>query len=106
MKARRTPKDGLPLMAIAPLVAQGTPTRIRNAAVSRLAQIETIEIHHLGPRRDEVPHELLLRIIRGVDLRDRPQFRVRAEDQIDGARRPFQLAGLSVVAFVEALRLA
>jgi len=31
-------------------------------------QVETVEVHHLGPRVDEVMHELLACVVRGIDL--------------------------------------
>src|SRR6202011_2300059 len=36
----------------------------------RSGEIESIEVHDLGPRGHEVAHELLLRIVRRVHLRD------------------------------------
>src|SRR5581483_7870870 len=45
-------------------------------------EIEAVEVHHLGPRRREVLHELLLRVGTGIDLGEGAQLRVRAEDQI------------------------
>jgi hypothetical protein len=46
----------------------------------RSGEIEAIKVHHLGPRRDEVFPERLLGVRAGIDLRQRPQLRVRAED--------------------------
>ena len=40
------------------------------------AEVEAVGVHHLGPRGDEVAHELLLRVVAGVDLGERPQLRV------------------------------
>ena len=56
-------------------------------------QVEPVELHHLDPGGDEVAHELLLRVVAGVDLRQGPQLRVRAEDQVDGRGRPPDLTG-------------
>ena len=59
---------------------------------SALPDIESIEIHHLVPRSDEVAHELLLRVVARVDLRERAQLGVRAEDEVHAARGPPGLA--------------
>src|SRR5690242_8954850 len=42
-------------------------------------QIEAIQVHHLVPGRNEVMHELLLRIRAAVDFGQRPELRMRAE---------------------------
>ncbi len=44
------------------------------------SQVETIQVHHLGPGRDEVLNELLLRVRASVDLGQRAELRVRTED--------------------------
>src|SRR5919202_1062886 len=46
-------------------------------------QVEPIKIHHLVPSSHEVTHELLLRVVTRVDLREGAELRVRAEDQVD-----------------------
>ena len=43
--------------------------RERRTSVA-LLQVEAIELHHLGPRVDEVAYHLLLSIDGGVDLSD------------------------------------
>ena len=57
----------------------------------RSGQIEAIRVHHLGPGRHEVAHELLLGVVAGVDLGQRPQLRVRAEDEVDAGAGPLRL---------------
>src|SRR6266702_1952677 len=58
----------------------------------RSAEIEAIEVHDLVPRRHEVTHELLLRVVSCVDLRDGTELRVRTEDEVDGGAGPLDLA--------------
>src|SRR5215831_21230960 len=55
-------------------------------------QVESIEVHDLVPRGHEVAHELLLRVVARVDLGDRPELGVGAEDQVEPAAGPLQLA--------------
>ena len=47
---------------------RGRPARPAPAPGS--AEVEPVEVHHLVPRGDEVAHELLLRVVGGVDLGD------------------------------------
>jgi hydrogenase expression/formation protein HypE len=56
-------------------------------------QVEAVQVHHLGPGGDEVAHELGPRCRLRVDLGQRAQLRVGAEDQVDTGRRPLQRAG-------------
>src|SRR5579875_2331271 len=56
-------------------------------------QVEPVEVHHLDPRPDEVADELLPGVVAGVDLRDRPQLGVVAEDQVHPAAGPLDRAG-------------
>ncbi len=58
----------------------------------RSGKVEAIEIHDLVPRSDEVTHELLFGVVTRVDLSDRPELRVRPEDEIDAAAGPLELA--------------
>jgi len=37
-------------------------------------EIETIEVHHFGPRGDEVGHELRVAVLRAIDLRNCTQL--------------------------------
>ena len=41
-----------------------------------LGEVEAVELHDLGPRGDEVLHELVPRVLGGVHLGQRPQLRV------------------------------
>jgi hypothetical protein len=61
-------------------------------------EVEPVEVHHLDPRRDEVVHELLPRVIARVDLGERAQLGVRPEDEVDAAAGPLDLAGGGVAA--------
>src|SRR4051794_23879242 len=66
-------------------------------------EVEAISIHDLAPRRDEVLHELLLRVRAPIDFRESAKLRVRAEDQIDPGGGPLDLFGLAVAALVHAI---
>src|SRR5882672_11191869 len=66
----------------------------------RSGVVEAIGIHHLGPRRHEVFHKLLLRVRARVDLREGAQLRVRAEDQVDAGAAPLDGLRLAVTALV------
>src|SRR5450432_490205 len=39
-------------------------------------KVVPVEVHHLVPRRHEVLHKRLLRVITGIDFRDRPELGV------------------------------
>jgi hypothetical protein len=67
------------------------------------ARVEAIEVHELVPRRHEVTHELALRVITGVDLRDASELGVRAEDEVNGAARSDDLAGHTTPTVVDVL---
>ena len=56
----------------------GSPAWVRNYwPVTQLRnQIETVCVHHLGPGRHEVFHELLGIVVLGIDLCIGPQDRV------------------------------
>src|SRR5688572_27540698 len=54
--------------------------------------IESIEIHDLVPRGNEVAHEFLPCVVARVDLRERPELGVRSEDEVDTARGSLELA--------------
>src|SRR3954451_9139452 len=45
-------------------------------------EVEPVELHHLGPRGHEVLDELRPRVLAGVDLGERPQLAVGAEDEV------------------------
>ena len=56
--------------------------------MQRSREIEAVGVHHLGPGRDEVLHELLLAIVACIDFGERAQLGVRAEDQVDAGAGP------------------
>ena len=60
----KTSRCGAP--AIASKLAPTGPVH-----ASTLAQVEPVQLHHLGPHRDEILHELGLGIIAGVHLGNR-----------------------------------
>src|SRR5690242_13317005 len=66
-------------------------------------ELEAVEIHHLVPGGHEVFYELLLRIRAGINLRQRPQLRMRTEDQVGACARPFEFVRLPVSSFVDSL---
>src|SRR5215204_3133565 len=68
--------------------------RFREASGER----ETVEVHHLGPCRHEIPGELLLRVRAAIDLREGAELRVRTEHQIDTGAGPLDRIGLAVAA--------
>ena len=41
---------------------------------TRLGEIEVVQVHYLGPRRDKVFHKLLLRVRARIDFRERPKL--------------------------------
>ena len=49
-------------------------------------------MHDLVPHGHEVVHELLLRVVGCVDLREGTELGVRTEDRVDAAAGPFELA--------------
>src|SRR5205807_1689769 len=61
-------------------------------AYALYGEVEAVQIHHLGPRGHEVAHELLLRVVTRVDLREGSKLGVRTEDEIDGRGGPLDLA--------------
>src|SRR5689334_23339538 len=64
-------------------------------------KVEAIKIHDLVPGSHKVMHELLLRVVTRVDLRDGPELGVRAEDEVDGGGGPFELARGAVATLVQ-----
>lgn len=58
----------------------------------RSGEIEAVEIHHLVPRSHKVTHELLLRVVLRVDLREGSELGVVTEDEVDGGAGPLDLA--------------
>src|SRR5437899_4034264 len=69
----------------------------------RSREVEAIEVHHLGPGRDEVLDELRLRIRASVDLRQGPELGVRTEDEIDARGGPLDSARLAIAPFEDVL---
>src|SRR5205823_12789515 len=55
---------------------------------TRSSEVEAIEVHDLVPCTHEVTHELLLRVLACVDLRDGSELGVRTEDEVDGGSGP------------------
>src|ERR1700749_4734486 len=77
---------------------------IRRSAFSQISgEIEAVGVHHLGPRRHEVLHELLFRIRHAIDFRERTKLRVRAEDQVDAGGGPLDRVGLAIAALIDSL---
>ena len=70
--------------------------------MQRLREVEAVGVHHLGPGRHEVLHELLLRVRAGIDFREGAKLRVRTEDQVDAGAGPLDRLGLAVAALVDA----
>src|SRR5262249_12607758 len=64
-------------------------------------EIEAIGVHDLGPRRNEVLCELLLRIRTRIDFREGTKLGVRTEDQIDAGAGPLGRLCLAVVALIK-----
>jgi hypothetical protein len=69
------------------------------------ARVEASEVHELVPRSHEVTHELAVRVITGVDLRDASELGVRADNEVDdAAARSGDLARHTTPIFVHVLR--
>src|SRR5271165_6545808 len=66
-------------------------------------KVETVEIHHLVPGRHKVLNEPLLLVVRGIDLCEGSELRVRSEDQVDCGAGPPDLPGVAVATFVDVL---
>src|SRR5690606_23928622 len=66
-------------------------------------EVEAVGVHHLGPRRHEVAHELVLRIRGPIDLRKRAKLRVRAEDQVHARAGPLEITRLAIVSLEHAV---
>lgn len=69
-------------------------------------QVEAVSTHDLGPGGHEVPDELILVIVLGVDLGVAAQHRVGAEHQIRPGRGPLDLVGLAVADLVQVVAWA
>ncbi len=69
------PAQGLPPLGLQSARAEDSAAGVEHDRRSLgSGQIEPIQVHHLGPRRHEVPHELPLRVVLGVHLRYRPEL--------------------------------
>src|SRR6476660_5075057 len=90
-----TPREQVPNAPSAPASYRDRVTF--DVAVSD--NIKPIEVHHLVPRRHEVAHELLPRIVAGIDLRERTQLGVRTEEEIDAAAGPLLRCGGAATTF-------
>src|ERR1022692_3542670 len=62
-------------------------------------EVEAVQVHHLGPRRHEVFHKLLLRVRARIDFREGAHLRVRTEDQVDAGAGPLDLVRRAVASF-------
>src|SRR5690242_4043871 len=71
-------------------------------ALPSSGQIVAIQIHHLGPRRSEVPHEHVFRIVRCIDFRKRSKLRVRTEHQVHARAGPLDVTRLAIAALEHA----
>src|SRR5215475_1005734 len=72
--------------------------------VAKLTEIKAIQVHHLVPRPNKVPQELLLGVGTGIDFCDSAQLGMRAEDQVDAGASPLNLVCLTVAPLVNAFR--
>src|SRR5262245_7962077 len=54
-------------------------TKPSRKVTSGSLHVEAVGLHHLHPRRDEVRHELVLRVLGSVDLGERAELGVGAE---------------------------
>ena len=87
-------------------VHRDAPLRLQNQhAPLESGQVEAIQVHHLGPRRHEVAHELLLRVGLRVHLRERAELRVRPEDEVHAGGRPLDVARLAIAPLEHVLRV-
>src|SRR5215510_13386351 len=75
-----------------PRPRRGCSARDPKAYSLRSREVVAIEVHHLGPRRDEVLDELRLRIRASVDLRQGSELGIRTEDEIDARAGPLERA--------------
>src|SRR5687768_12909404 len=88
---------------------KGAPAEISRSADERptwtsgSGEVEPIEVHDLVPCGHEVTHELLLRVVARVDLRDSSELGVRSEDEVDGGGGPLDLARGAVLTLVDVL---
>src|SRR5208283_3398366 len=55
-------------------------------------KVVAIKVHHLVPRRHEVLHKRLLRVVTSIEFRDGPELGVRTEYKIDTGAGPLDFA--------------
>lgn len=65
----------------------------------RSGEVETIGVHDLVPRRNEVMHELLLGVGTTVAFGQSPELGIGAEDQIDTGAGPLDFASFAIISF-------
>src|ERR1700704_4045268 len=96
--ARKSPRD---------IIVRASSTSIKrgnySAACGPSGEVEAVGVHHLGPRRHEVFHKLLLRVRARIDFREGAQLRVRTEDQVDTRAGPLDRIRLPVAPLVHAI---
>src|SRR5258707_10252083 len=76
----------------------------RESLPLRSSQIEAIEVHHLGPRRHEIPGEFLLRVRAPIDLCEGAELRLRTKGEVDAGAGPLDRIRLAVAALIRAVR--
>src|SRR5262245_40477828 len=64
-------------------------------------EFETVQIHHLSPRPDEVGHKLRGRVRARIDFREGAKLGVRTEDQVDPGAGPPDFLRLPVASLVD-----
>src|SRR5262245_61893196 len=67
--------------------------RVTGRLLDPSGKVVAVEVHHLVPHGSEVLHKTLLRVVGSVDFRDRPELRVRTEDQVNPGTGPLDFAG-------------
>src|SRR5437867_6553394 len=94
-----------PALAATVLVTNLVAGRVRERphAQALSDKVEAIKIHHLVPRNHKVTHELLLRVVTCVDLRDGSELGVRTEDEVAGGGGPLELARGAIATLVHVL---
>jgi hypothetical protein len=79
--------------------------RLRGDPLSSAAglrqEVVPVQVHDLVPGRHEITHELVLRVVAGIDLGQRPKLRVRAKNEVGGRGGPPDLPGGAVASFVD-----
>src|SRR2546425_11459607 len=64
----------------------------RSTWASESGKVESIEVHDLAPRGNEVARELALCVVTRVDLRDCTKLRVGPEHEVSAAGGPLERA--------------